>query len=118
VRRPDSKIHRSGRRPRRRATILSSGSSTRVWTIRVTVVCIGAQTAGRKFINYEIQESIDRGNGLVGLQIHHLEDRNRNTDSVGATPAKLTSGGYKVYKYTDKDSLARWIEQAAKDAGK
>ena len=27
----------------------------------VTVVCIGARTAGRKYINYEIQKSIDRG---------------------------------------------------------
>ena len=39
----------------------------------VTVVCIGEKTAGRKFINYEIQESIDRGNGIVGIKIHHLK---------------------------------------------
>ncbi len=38
----------------------------------VTVVCIGEKTAGRKYINYEIQQSIDRGNGLVGIQISHL----------------------------------------------
>jgi hypothetical protein len=82
----------------------------------VTVVCIGARTAGRKFINYEIDKSIDRGNALVGVQIHHLKDQNGNTDPAGETPAKLK--GYKVYKYTDRDSLARWIEQAAKDAGR
>lgn len=34
----------------------------------VTVVCIGNKTAGRKFINYEIQKSIDRGNGILGVQ--------------------------------------------------
>ena len=33
----------------------------------VTLVCIGNKTAGRKFINYEIQKSIDRGNGIVGV---------------------------------------------------
>src|SRR5246127_5543228 len=48
----------------------------------VTVVCIGGQTAGRKFINYEIQKSIDRGNGLVGVQIHHLKNFAGETDGV------------------------------------
>jgi len=84
----------------------------------VTVVCIGEKTAGRKYINYEIQKSIDRGNGLVGVQIHHLKDHNQNTDNPGEIPAKLKNGGYKSYKYVDKDKLATWIEAAAKDAGK
>lgn len=84
----------------------------------VTVVCIGAKTAGRKYINYEIQKSIDRGNGIVGIQIHELKDQNGSTDPAGETPAKLTSGGYKVYKYVDKEKLANRIEEAAKAAGK
>jgi len=82
----------------------------------VTVVCIGAKTAGRKFINYEIEKSISRGNGLVGVQIHHLKDKDGSVDLAGATPTGLNA--YKVYKYTDKESLAKWIEQAARDAGK
>ena len=84
----------------------------------VTVVCIGEKTAGRKYINYEIQQSIDRGNGLVGIQISHLKDHNQETDSVGGTPAKLTNGGYKTYKYVGVDKLASRIEEAAEDAGK
>jgi hypothetical protein len=48
----------------------------------VTVVCIGEKTAGRKFINYEIEQSIKRGNGIVGIQIHHLKDKNGTTDSA------------------------------------
>ncbi len=84
----------------------------------VTVVCIGEKTAGRKYINYEIQQSIDRGNGLVGIQIHHLQDHNQETDSVGGIPAKLKNGGYKTYKYVDVEKLANRIEEAAKDAGK
>jgi hypothetical protein len=82
----------------------------------VTVVFIGAQTAGRQFINYEIEQSIKRGNGLVGVQIHHLKDKGGNTDSVGITPAKLTA--YKIYKYTNAADLKKWIEEAAKAAGK
>jgi hypothetical protein len=84
----------------------------------VTVVCIGAKTAGRKFINYEIEKSIERGNGLVGVQIHHLKNKDGETDSAGATPAKLTEASAKVYKYVDTEKLAKWIEDAAKDAGR
>ena len=84
----------------------------------VTVVCIGYRTAGRKYINYEIENSIERGNGIVGIQIHHLQDQNRNTDPVGEIPHKITANGYKVYNYTNTDMLARRIEEAAKNAGK
>ena len=82
----------------------------------VTVICIGAQTAGRQYINYEIDKSIARGNGILGVHIHNLKDK--KTDVKGAVPHKLTAGGYKVYTYSDLDALGRWIEAAAKAAGK
>lgn len=84
----------------------------------VTVVFIGNQTANRKYINYEIQQSIAKGNGIVGIQIHHLKDKDGKTDTAGATPAALVSGGYKVYKYSDAAALKTAIEAAAKAAGK
>jgi hypothetical protein len=84
----------------------------------VTVVCIGAKTAGRKYINYEINQSIARGNGLVGIQIHHLKDKSGNTDDAGATPSALSSAGAKVYKYANHDALKKRIEEAAADAGR
>jgi len=84
----------------------------------VTLVCIGTKTAGRKYINYEIDQSIAGGNGILGVNIHHLKDKDGNTDYEGDTPYKLTSGGYKVRKYTNVDDLANWIEEAAKAAGK
>jgi hypothetical protein len=85
----------------------------------VSVVCIGAKTAGRHFINYEINQSIERGNGIVGIKIHHLKDTpTGETDTEGIAPPKLTSNGYKIYKYTNVDDLAKWIEEAAKAAGK
>ena len=84
----------------------------------VTVVCIGAKTAGRKFINYEIQKSIDRGNGILGVQIHHLKNFAGETDSVGDTPALLTKHSYPIYKYDNHTKLKEWIEMAAKAAGK
>lgn len=84
----------------------------------VTVVCIGSKTAGRKYINYEIDQSMKRGNGIVGIQIHHLEDKDGNTDPVGGIPYKLEANGYKVFKYVDHEKLANRIEEAAKAAGK
>jgi len=47
-----------------------------------------------------------------------IKDANGNKDTLGATPAKLTANGYKVYKYVDHETLARRIEEAASDAGK
>ena len=84
----------------------------------VTVVFIGAQTANRKYINYEIQQSIGRGNGLVGIQINHLKDKDGKTDPLGATPSLLTKHGAPVYKYVCGDRLAFRIEEAVKKEGK
>jgi hypothetical protein len=84
----------------------------------VTVVCIGAKTAGRKFINYEIQKSIDRGNGILGVRIHHLKNFEGETDSEGEIPALLTKHKYPVYKYDNHTKLKAWIDAAAKAAGR
>lgn len=79
----------------------------------VTVVCIGSQTAGRKYIDYEISQSIARGNGLIGIQINELKDKDGKTDTVGATPSGLTQAGANVYKYVDHATLKKRIEEAA-----
>ena len=39
-------------------------------------------------------------------------------DPAGVIPSKVTAGGYKAYKYVDHESLGKWIEEAAKAAGK
>ena len=84
----------------------------------VTVVCVTYGTTNRKYINYEIDQSLARGNGLVAIQIHHLKDQNGNTGSPGAIPSQIEANGFKAYKYTTKEALARWIEEAARLAGK
>lgn len=84
----------------------------------VTVVCIGAATAGRKYIDYEIARSIARGNGLVGIQINELKDQFGRTDPVGATPAALKNAGASIYRYVDHARLKARIDEAARAAGK
>ena len=39
-----------------------------------TVVLVGSNTAGRKWINYEIIKSWDEGMGVVGIHIHGLKN--------------------------------------------
>ncbi len=84
----------------------------------VTVICIGYKTAGRTYINYEIEQSLRRGNGLVGIQIHHLKNSDEEVDSPGRTPPQIERVGFKVYQYVDKEKLARRIEEAAQLEGK
>jgi len=84
----------------------------------VTVVCVTYGVAGRKYINYEIDKSLDKGNALVAVQIHHLKDQNGNTGSPGAIPSQIEANGFRAYKYTTKEALARWIAEAARVAGR
>lgn len=84
----------------------------------VTLVCVTFGTAHRKFINYEIDQSLARGNGLVAIHIYHLKDQHGNTGPAGAIPDQIEANGFKAYTYTTPASLQAWIEEAAKIAGK
>ena len=42
----------------------------------VTVVLIGTRTLNRQFVKYEIDQSIARGNGLLGIHINKLKTPN------------------------------------------
>ena len=84
----------------------------------VTVVCVTYGTAQRKYINYEIDQSLIKGNGLVAVQIHHLKDQDGNTGSAGAIPSQIEANGFKAYTYSSMEKLQKWIEEAAKIAGK
>lgn len=98
----------------------------------VTVVLIGSQTAGRNWINYEIIESYNKKNGLLGVYIHNIRDSSRNIDSKGRNPfdyvyigrgenKTLFSQLYPTYDYVNDDgynNLGYWIERAAQKAGR
>ncbi len=51
-----------------------------------TVVLIGQNTAGRKWINYEIEKSWNDGMGIVGIHIHGLKNIGGNVSSKGKNP--------------------------------
>lgn len=98
----------------------------------ITVVLIGKETSNRKYIQYELQKSYEKGNAIIGVHIHKLKDKDGNTTSKGDTTfgelGKDKDGGSiyffqvaKIYDYVDNDgysNLGKWIEDAAKAKGK
>ncbi len=51
-----------------------------------TVVLVGANTASRKWIRYEIAKSWKDGMGVVGVRIHGLKDQDGRTSPKGDNP--------------------------------
>ena len=96
----------------------------------VTAVLIGAETANRPWVNYEIQQSLTRGNGLLGIYIHHVKSLHGHVDVKGQNPfdyltwnttGRPISENYPTYDWVNDNgraNLARWIEAAAKAAGR
>jgi hypothetical protein len=67
----------------------------------VTVVCIGARTASRRWVKYELKASAARGNGLFGVYLPR--------QSGHPKPAEL--GGAPVYQW-NAARFSHWIEAA------
>lgn len=99
----------------------------------VTAVLIGRDTNDRKWVDYEIQQSRKRGNGMLGIFIHRIKDRYSNIDVKGKNPLdyfystdafgskRYYSEDYKSYDWvldSGYHNLADWVETAAKNAGK
>lgn len=70
----------------------------------VTCVLIGAETYSREWVRYEIIKSFDRRNGLLGVYIHRIKDRNGNIDFKGKNPFDYVS------VYIGKNGKAKYCE--------
>jgi len=83
----------------------------------VTVVLVGANTHKSKWVKYEIDQSIARGNGLLTIDISKIADMQGITTDC----CSLRVPGYKHYYWNKDDgraNLGSWVEAAAKAAGK
>jgi hypothetical protein len=69
----------------------------------VTVVLIGAQTANRRYVTYEIERSVARGNALLGIRIEKIKDFHAVVESPGPIPPALAR---------ESGRLSEWIEEA------
>lgn len=80
----------------------------------VTAVLIGAETAGRPYVKFEIDQSWSCGNGLFGIYINNIKDSAGKTDTRGQSPFT----GYnniQVYDWVNDDgykNIGTWIEAA------
>jgi MTH538 TIR-like domain (DUF1863) len=50
------------------------------------IVLVGAHTAGRKWIKYEIRKAWELSKGVVGIRIHKLLNSKGDASSAGANP--------------------------------
>ncbi len=84
----------------------------------VTVVLIGAETSTRKWVQYEIAQSVAKKKGLLGIRINRVDDPNKGKDTAGANPLP---SGCAVYDWIADDgynNIETWVETAAKAAGR
>ena len=93
------------------------------------VVLNGSQTAGRKWINYEIKKAWEDGRGVLGVHINKLLNANGQPDARGSSPfAPIVANGMslsgipplKIPSGTDSKqtyasistNIGDWIEEA------
>ncbi|MBX3738948.1 MAG: TIR domain-containing protein [Candidatus Didemnitutus sp.] len=104
----------------------------------VTVVLVGAQTAERRYVRYEIEQSLANGKGLLVIYIHGIKDSEGRTTVQGRNPLDdfqvpetsflkflfptcAASSVFKDYYWHDdngRERLNDWIEEAARLAGR
>lgn len=75
-----------------------------------TVVLIGENTSNSEWVDWEIKESIENGNGVVGIKV----DDDVDEDDV---PDRLQEAGAEVIDW-DADEFSDAIERAAKQRHK
>lgn len=98
----------------------------------VTVVLFGADTYNRPWVQHEIKRSYELGKGLLAIDIHNVKHPQTGSDVQGTNPLaywQVEVSGRKVsmntlysnYDWLRDDgynNMSRWIEAAAKSAGK
>lgn len=98
----------------------------------VTCVLVGAETASRPWVKYELKRTVEGGCGLLAVRIHGIKDLQGNVDTKGANPLdgltvtvdgkpRLASLYYDIYDWIADDgykNFGKWVEAAAKKPGK
>lgn len=99
----------------------------------VTVVLLGENTLSRDFVQYEIRESIKRGNAIVGIYINNIRDLSTGQKSkrcnIHSVIREYNDGTYayfdsycdEIHDYVEENgysNLDKWVESAAGKKGK
>ncbi len=98
----------------------------------VTAILLGADTANRPYVKYELEQSFERGNGILAVYIHQLGNKDgyaatkgpnildNYTTEIGGVKRYLSSI-YKTYDWVNDDGYTNfgdWVELAATNAGR
>lgn len=94
----------------------------------VTAVLFGAETFHREWVRYEIRRSVELKKGIVAIDIHRIRDPLKGVDTPGLNPlGHFNLNGmpltalYRTYDWVLNDgynNIGRWIEEAARNAGR
>lgn len=97
----------------------------------VTVVLIGEETLDRPYVQYEIMESLKRGNGIIAVKIHNLKSIDGRTSNEGSIYKIIGQACGRdiwfdeiidgVYDYANENgylNLGKWIENSARKHSK
>jgi hypothetical protein len=98
----------------------------------VTVVLIGAETAFRDYVQYEVVQSYEKRKGLLGIYIHRIGNQRSEIDRQGRNPfdrVYFENNGRRTYLsevypsyhwFRDNGylNIGSWIDEAAYFAGR
>jgi MTH538 TIR-like domain (DUF1863) len=70
----------------------------------VTAILIGEETTNRRWVNYEIIKSFDRGNGILGIHINRIRGKHQTISARGKNPLdrlsfQISEDGKKIRFY-------------------
>ncbi|MCK4875611.1 MAG: TIR domain-containing protein [Sulfurimonas sp.] len=82
----------------------------------VTVLLVGEKTCKSRWIEYAIRRSMERGNGLMGVDISKIKNlQGEQSQRCGKIPR---SHDFYLWDKDDKNNnIGDWIENAVKKAG-
>jgi hypothetical protein len=95
----------------------------------VTAVLYGYETWNRPWVRYELEQSHNRGNGIVASDINNIRDPLKGVNSAGPNPldyvsvaglplSRLYRASYDWVCDDGYNNVGTWIEKAARDAGR
>jgi hypothetical protein len=114
----------------------SSNESIKKWIndqldgATVTCVLIGSDTSQSKWVSYEIDRSLERKMGVFGIFVHKIKGKDGLTSPKGQNPFHhLSNVNLNAYDPSIEcntsttyecisDNIEKWIERAAKQAGR
>ena len=103
-----------------------------LYNTSVTVVLIGAETASREYVQYEIEQSVSLNKGLLGIYLNNIKGIDGSYGIKGANPfdhyqVTLNNRVYRLSELrptydwvydTGYNKIGEWVELAAQQAGR